>query len=94
MTDKQDPHKANPIKPVIAGAALGAAVAAGAVILTDKKKREKVIQTMHTMKDKTNHMMHQAKIKVDEMRESADDLRKDVDDMLDDTNTAKKKLSS
>ncbi|HSW87770.1 MAG TPA: hypothetical protein VLG12_01265 [Candidatus Saccharimonadales bacterium] len=93
MTDKQDQHKGNPIKPVIAGAAVGAAVAASAVILSDKKKREKVIQTMHTMKDKTNHMMHQAKAKVDEFREITDDLRDDAQDMRDDANRIKKKLS-
>ena len=92
MSDKKE-HKANPIKPVIAGAAFGAAVA-GAVILSDKKKRQKVVDTMHTMKDKTNHMIQQAKTKVDELRDSVDDLREDGEDMLEDANKTKKKLLS
>ena len=75
-----DTHKGSSIGPAIAGAAFGAAVAAGAVILSDQKKRKQVMKQMNTVKGKATDMLQQAKSKMHEMQSKASDTMSNVED--------------
>ncbi len=68
MTDNQKTDKPRIIGPALMGAAVGTAVTAGVVMLSDEKKRKKIIKNMHGIKDKAMDTMQKAKGKFEEMR--------------------------
>ena len=81
-TQQKENDKANVIGPAIAGAAFGAAVGASAVMLSDKKKRKQIINTVHTMKDKANDILQQAKTKISDLQSSTQDTLDDLSDTV------------
>lgn len=97
MADTQT-NKGSAVSATITGMAIGAAVGAGAVLLSDEKKRKKVMKNMNTAKDKAVDMLQQAKGKVKEFRSTADDtlnvMEENATQALDEGEEAMRKTSS
>ena len=65
------------VSPLVMGA-VGAAVGAVAVAMSDEKNRQKVMNTLNSAGEEANKMKSQATDKLDELKSQASDLQEDL----------------
>lgn len=78
--DKKKKGGVHPVGAALVGAAVGAAVTAGAVALSDEKTRKKVAKSVTGLKNKAKDTFTQAKGKIDEMRTAGEKRFKEIRD--------------
>jgi len=83
MKYMQSQQKGSSIGPAVAGIVIGAAVTAGTVILSDKRKRKQVVDKMNTIKGKTSEILEHARIKVRDLHDNTENILDDTEEMLD-----------
>ncbi len=71
MTNKKKKDGINPVAAAVTGAVVGGIAAAGAMTLSDEKKREQIKNSISEAKEKAIGYMQEA-------REKAEDAKKDV----------------
>ncbi len=71
MNDKK--QTGNGVNPLVVGA-VGAAVGAVAVALSDKKNRDKVMETLNQAGDKAEKLRSEAEDKMDDVKSQVDDM--------------------
>lgn len=74
-------QKSGGINPLVMGA-VGAAVGAAAVVLSDEKNRKKVMDTLNQAGEKADEMRGDAAGRFDEMRSQAEDVKGQVEDKV------------
>lgn len=85
----------HPVAAGVAGAAVGAALVGAAVVLNDKKNRDKVKKLFHKVKDTAEEYQKNMKDKVQETRENVLEVREKGEEKLaEETKTVKKAADS
>jgi len=89
MIDSHTQQRNNATGMLLAGIVIGAIVGAGAVVLSDEKKRKKVLEKMEHVRNKASHIMKHAKGGIREMgskvQEGARTIENNADDTFDET---------
>jgi gas vesicle protein len=86
MNDKNDSQMATAIKSGLKGVMIGAAAGAAAVLLSDKDKRKKIVQTVNKAVKSASKRLEEVQDKADQLKEKTvkqlEDAKEEVADEI------------